>query len=105
MAIAITMIIVAVAIIAIWTLIELKRFKHKIFAIFLVVLILLAYVSFAMVFKDQEINWKDPSDLKKATGLYFSWLGSIAGNFKSMTSHAIHMDWQPDDDSNTQDKE
>jgi len=106
----ITALIIVIAIIAlIWTAIELKRFKHKIFAIFLVALIILAYVSFAIVFKDQKINWKDPADLKVAGGLYLSWLGAIGGNLKLITSHAIQMDWNPDNDSNsdgkTKDKE
>ena len=98
----ITALIVVLALIAlVWVTIELKRFKHKMFAIFLVVSILLAYISFAMVFKDKEINWKDPADLKKAGGLYFSWLGSIGSNFKSITLHTIQMDWNPDDNSDS----
>ncbi len=93
MAIGVTLLVVAVLIIAIWVIIEIKRFRHKLFAIFLIVLILFTYISFTSVLKGKDINLKSASGLKEAGSLYLSWLGSVFGNLKSITTHAIHMDW------------
>ena len=92
------MIILAVSIIAIWTLIELKRFKHKIFAMFLIGTILFFYLSAAVVFKDQDVNYKSIGGLTSAGKLYFSWLGSIFSNMKSISTQAVKMDWKSNED-------
>ncbi|MFH1787565.1 MAG: hypothetical protein ABH811_02130 [archaeon] len=93
MVVAITLFIVAVSIIGIWIIIEIKRTKHKLFAIFLIALILFMYLSFSIVFKGQDINWKSASGIMEASNLYFSWLGSAFGNVKSITGYAAGMDW------------
>ena len=93
MVIGITLFVVAVLIVAIWVLIELKRFKHKIFAIFLIALILFSYISASVIFRGQEIDFKTISGLVKATKIYFSWLGSVFLNVKSITTNAVKMDW------------
>ena len=93
MVVGITLFIVAVLIIAIWGVIEIKRFKHKLFAIFLIVLILFTYLSFTITLRGQEIDYTTISGMMTATKLYFSWLVSIFGNLKTMTTHAIRMDW------------
>ena len=80
-------------IIAIWVIIEIKRFKHKIFAIFLIGLILSVYLSFAFVIRGQDIDFKTVPGVVKATRLYFSWLGSAFVNLKTITTNAIDMDW------------
>jgi len=96
----ITALIIVVALVAlIWIFVELKRFKHKVFAIFLVVLIVLSYVSFVAVFKDKNIDWREPSELKRASLLYFSWLGSVFQNLKSITTHAIDLEWSAQNQS------
>jgi len=88
-----TILIVAVLIIAIWIIIELKRFKHKIFAILLIALILFTYVSFSVVLKNQGIDYKTVPGVISASKLYLSWLGSLFGNVKSVTAHVVKMDW------------
>jgi len=104
MVIGTTLIILAVVVAAIWVVIELKRFKHKIFAMLLIALIILTYVSFALVLQNQEINYKSSDGLMKAGKLYLSWLGSMLGNLKSITSNAIHMDWTYNDSPEIQDE-
>ncbi len=93
MAIGVTLLVVAVLIIAIWVVIEIKRFRHKLFAIFLIVLILFTYFSFTTVLKGKDIDFKTATGIKEAGSLYISWLGSIFGNLKAITIHAIDMDW------------
>lgn len=91
--VGITLFIVAVLIIAIWVIIEIKRLRHKVFAIFLIALILFTYISFSVTLKGQDIDFRSASGLLSATKLYFSWLVSIFTNLKSITTQAIHMDW------------
>ena len=94
MSVGITLLVVGILVVAVWIFIEIKRFKHKLFAIFLIVLILLAYVSLAYTFKGQVINFKTVGGWETAAKVYFSFLGTVFGNLKTMTSHAVKMDWR-----------
>jgi disulfide bond formation protein DsbB len=93
MSVVIPLLIVAIAITAIWLIIEFKRFRHKILLIFLIVLILSVYISFTVVLRDKDINLKTASGIKEGVTLYFSWLGTIFQNFKTITSNAIGLNW------------
>ncbi len=84
-------------IILIWLLFEVKRARHKMFAIFLIALILFSYFSFTYVIRDKDVNLKSFSGMAEAGKLYFSWLGSLFGNFKEITANAIKMDWKGKD--------
>ncbi len=88
-----TLFIVAVLIIAIWVIVEIKRLRHKVFAIFLIALILFTYISFSVTVKGQDIDFKTIPGAITATKLYVSWLVSVFNNLKSMTAQAISMDW------------
>ncbi|MCA9487967.1 MAG: hypothetical protein KC516_03325 [Nanoarchaeota archaeon] len=94
MAIGVTFIILAVVVVAIWLIIEAKRMKHKIFAIFLIVLVVFSYVSFSVVMKKNEVDLKTVDGWKDASILYFSWLGHVFSNLKSVTVYAINQDWK-----------
>ena len=93
MVIGVTIFVIAVLIIAIWVIIEVKRLRHKLFAMFLIALILFAYISFTFTLKGQDIDFKTIPGLMKATKIYFSWLGSVFGNLKSITTYAVKMNW------------
>jgi len=94
MALGITILIIAVLIIAIWVVIEMKRMRHKVFAIFLIGLILFSYLSFSFVFKNHEINLTTVDGIRTATGLYLSWLGTVFSNLRTITSKTIDMNWK-----------
>ncbi|MAG78877.1 hypothetical protein CMI40_00690 [Candidatus Pacearchaeota archaeon] len=94
MAIGVAMLVISVLVIAIWVIIEIKRLKHKLFAILLIGLILFAYLGTFIVFKGQNVDYKTVPGLIDATKTYFSWLGSIFGNLKTITSNAIKMNWK-----------
>ena len=98
MVIGTTLFIVGILVVAIWVIIEIKRFKHKIFAVFLIALIIFAYLSFAVVLKDKDIDYKTIPGVVEASKIYYSWLGSMFVNFKTITTNAIHMDWKPNGD-------
>jgi len=94
MVIGTTLLVVSILIIAIWVVIEVKRLKHKLFAIFLIALILFTYISFTVTLKGQDIDLKTISGMATAGKLYFSWLISVTGNLKTITTNAISMDWK-----------
>jgi len=85
--------VVAVLVVAVWVLIEVKRMKHKFFAFFLIALILFSYFSFTIVLKDSKADLKTIPGILDGGKLYLSWLGSLFGNAKSITSHAVALDW------------
>ncbi len=73
--------------------IEFRKAKDKIFITLFIVFILLSYFSFTSVLGGRNINFASFSGLSKAGSIYFSWLGSIFFNIKSITGNAIKMDW------------
>ncbi len=99
MELGLTLFVIAGLIIAIWVVIEIKRLKHKIFAIFLIALILFTYVSFSLTLKSHNLDLKTVSGIMTASKLYFSWLGSLFVNLKTLTANVIKMDWSGNDTS------
>jgi len=89
-----TILVVVVLIIAIWLIIDLKRMRHKFFAFFLIFLILFGVFSFGFVLSGKNINYKSVSGISEAGKIYFTWLGSVFGNMKSITTNAIKMNWK-----------
>lgn len=77
--------------------VELRRLKHKLWAIFLIGIVLFAYVSFSLVLKNQDIDYKSVGGLLKAGKIYFSWVGGIFGNMKTITGNAVEMEWGVND--------
>lgn len=94
MAIGVTFIIVAVLVVAIWLIIEAKRMKHKVFAILLIMLIIFTYFSFSVILKNNEVDLKTAEGWMSAGKLYFSWLGGVFTNVKSITAYAFKQDWK-----------
>jgi hypothetical protein len=85
--------ITAVAIIGIWILVEFKRMRHKIFALFLIFVILFSYMSVSYVFKNENVDLGTVRGLFSAGKIYFSWLSGVLSNIKTTTSNVIKMDW------------
>ncbi|MGD9276678.1 MAG: hypothetical protein PVJ67_05885 [Candidatus Pacearchaeota archaeon] len=103
MVIGFTLFMISALIIGIWVLIEVKRMKHKVFAILLIALILFSYVSSAYVFRGHDIQWNTIPGVLEGTKLYFSWLGSVFFNLKSITSYTINMNWEGNNSKNDKD--
>jgi len=93
---ALSMIIIGVIalVLAIYLIFELKRMKHKLFAIFLIGLILFGFFSFNAVFSGKEIKIENVSDLENLLKVYFNWVGYIFNNMKVLTTNAIQMNWK-----------
>jgi len=87
------LIVTLVVILLIWLFIEIKRAKHKFFAILVILVILFLYFSITIVFKDQSVDYKSMNGISNASKIYFNWLGFFYGNVKSLTLNTINMDW------------
>ena len=72
----------------------LNRFRHKILAVFLVLLILFTYLSFSAVIKDKNLDLTTFSGVKEAGRLYVLWLGHAFKNVRVVTSNAVNMSWK-----------
>lgn len=105
MAIGFTFFVLALVIIAIWVLVEVKRLRHKVFALFLIGLILFSYISFSLVLKDKEVDLNTIPGFVRAGKLYLVWLGSVFGNLKQITMQAVGMEWSPNKSIEDQDSE
>jgi hypothetical protein len=91
-----TFIFLSVLIAVIWVFVEVKRLKHKIFAMVLIAFIIFSYFSFFAIFKSPDVDIKTPKGMFDATKIYYSWLVSLFTNLKTLTANAIHLDWKPD---------
>lgn len=94
MDLSVTLIGIVLIIAAIWCVLELKRFKHRALAIFLIMILLFTYFSFTTVFKDKKLNLSSMDGIKEAGQIYYSWLSSVFLNVKSLSSNAVKMDWR-----------
>jgi hypothetical protein len=93
MVVGVTLLVITVLIAAIWIIIEIKRLKHKLFAIVLIGLILFSYLSFNAIFKEEKVDFTSLPGIIDASKIYFSWLGSIFVNLKSITNYAVQQNW------------
>ncbi len=82
-----------VAVIVVSKLIHFKHLKHRLTAIFLILLLFFAYSTFSGVVKSNSIDIKTASGIFQAVKIYSSWLGLAFNNVKTITGNAIHMDW------------
>ena len=89
----VTIFIMAVLVIALWVVIEFSKMKHKIYAIFLIGMILFFYLSATFVFKDKAIDYSSVSGLTVATEMYLGFLKNVGINIFSLTGHATKMNW------------
>ena len=94
MAWSVVFFVIAALVIGIWLLFGFKRMKHKFIAILLIGFLLFGFFSFNIVFKGKDVSVNNISDFGKIFKIYFSWLGNIFGNMKTITGQAIKMDWQ-----------
>ncbi len=94
MEIGVVLFIIGILTIAVWIIFALGRMKHRFLTFFLIALILFSFISFNMVFKGKDISVKNISDLGNLVKIYFSWLGGIFSNIKTITTQAIKMNWE-----------
>jgi hypothetical protein len=99
MAIGVTFFIIAILTVSIWVIIEFKRLKHKLLAMFLIGLILFTYLSFTASIKGKEVDIKTIPGIIEAGKLYLAWMGGLFSNMKSITAYALKQDWKKTDEN------
>ena len=90
----VALLVISAIVIVIWVLIEFKRLEHKLFAYFLIGLVLVVAASFSLVTSSYDIDYGSASGLLTAGKVYFSWLGSAFTNVKTITTQAVKLDWE-----------
>lgn len=90
----ISWIVIAALVILGFVFIKMRHIRHKTYLIILIFVILFVYITATKVLSNQNFDFKSSSDIGKAVKLYFSWLGSVGGNFKNMVGNAINLDWK-----------
>jgi hypothetical protein len=93
MAIGVTFFIIAISIVAIWLILEFKRLKHKLLAIFLIGLIIFTYVSFTVSVKRYDVDLRTVDGLLEGGKIYLAWLSTVFTNAKSITTYASKQEW------------
>lgn len=84
---------VIILIAAVYVIFEFKRWKHKLFALLLIGLILFGFFSFNLAFKGQTVQLTSIAGVEQASQIYFSWLANSFNNVKIVTTQAIKMNW------------
>jgi hypothetical protein len=102
MAFSMFLIVTLVIVLLIWLFIEIKRAKHKFFAIFIIILILFFYFSITYSLNGKTVDYKSVSGVTNASKIYLAWLGTFYGNVKTITNNIIKMDWGADKINNTE---
>ena len=90
--VVVSIVVVLIAITLIY--IEVQKFKHKAIAIFIIGLLVFIYLTGAFVIKDKGIKFGTTSGMITATKIYFSWLGTVFVNLKTITSNAMKLNWE-----------
>ncbi len=94
MEIGIILFIIGILTVAVWIIFAFGRMKHKFLTFLLIALVLFSIISFNLVFKGKDISVESISDLGGLVKIYFSWLGGVFSNIKTITTQAIKLDWQ-----------
>jgi hypothetical protein len=72
---------------------KLRYIHHKLHWLFLILLFLFIYISFTASIGGQNLDLKTLGGWEKAGNIYWNWLGNAFDNAKSVTTHAIKLDW------------
>ena len=72
---------------------EFKKWKHKIVAVLLIILVLFTYFSFNASLKGKDVSLNSVNGIMSAGKLYFAWLGTAFNNVKSITAYAVKKNW------------
>ena len=92
-------IIIAALVILAFLFLRVRHLKNRVYLLILILAILFVYVTASRVLASHNLDWKSVSDIGKAVKLYFSWLGSTAGNFKTIAGNAVNLDWKINNES------
>lgn len=86
-------VIIVVLIVVLWLFLKARHMKHQWYAIFLVLLILFIYLTGWKIINDNNIDLNSFNGVMSAMKLYFSWLGNLFSNVRTIAGDAVKMSW------------
>ncbi len=89
------MIIIAIVLL-VWFFIKAKHFKHKVYVLVLMFLIIFFYATSVKVIESSGVDIKTLEGMVVVGKLYFKWLGNALDNTKTIVGEIIKMDWTGD---------
>ena len=87
-------IIIAALVVIAFFFLRMRHIKHKVFLIIAIFALLFIYVTGSQLLANQEVNWRDASEVGGVIKTYFSWLVSVGSNFKEIAGNVIKQDWK-----------
>jgi len=72
---------------------KLNKVRHKVWIIVVILVALFLYMSLALVYNRNELDFKSVEGLSDVVRVYLGWLGNSFQNLKGITGNAIKMDW------------
>lgn len=89
----ITWIVLIVAVALIWLFFKARHFKHRTYAILIILIFVFFFVTGVKVIGDNKLDVTTFNGVLTAGKLYFSWLFQLGGNVKNLVGNAINMNW------------
>lgn len=86
-----TVIVLAIVVIAI---IKLVHVKHKVYAVLIVLLLVFLYLTGSHLIGQKGVDLSSGEGVVEAGKVYFTWIGHVFSNAKSLIGQAIKMDWE-----------
>jgi len=89
-------IITALLIVVFFVVFKYKEARSRIGLLTALIVILIVGVSFWWVYSSHNLTLNSFDDFVETGKVYFSWLGGIFGNAKTLTTYAIRQNWSMD---------
>ena len=80
----------------IWLFVRAKHFKHRLYVLILIILMIVFYVTAVKVVESSGVDIKTLEGMVVAGRLYVKWLGNALDNTKTIVGEIIKMDWKGD---------
>jgi len=85
--------IIALLIFLVFFFIRMKHTQHKVYIALIILVLLFVYVTGSRVLQENSVDLKNAGGMVTAVKVYFTWLGSVTGNFKDLAGHAVKLEW------------
>lgn len=90
-------ILLGLILVAVVIFIKLSHFRHRFFAVIIVILALFLFVSVTYVASKNSLDFSTYDGLMRSLKIYGGWLVNLFSNFRGLTGSAIKMDWTSND--------
>lgn len=89
----ISWLVILILVVAALIALKMNKIRHKMWIILVILLALFLYTSLALVYTQNELDFKSVEGISGAVRIYLGWLGNSFENMKVLTGNAIGMDW------------